>query len=80
MAVSLRTPRLLLRPWHDEDIAAFVLVSTDPAVMEYLPPADEAWVDRARAHWEEHGFGQWVVEIPGEVSFAGAVGLGVVSF
>jgi ribosomal-protein-alanine N-acetyltransferase len=80
VAVSLQTPRLLLRPWRDEDTAAFAEMSADPAVMEYLPPADKAWVARARTHWDEHGFGQWVVEIPGEVSFAGVVGLGVVSF
>jgi ribosomal-protein-alanine N-acetyltransferase len=80
VSVAPRTPRLLLRPWRDEDVAAFGEMSADPAVMEYLPPADEAWVTRARAHWEEHGFGQWIVEIPGEVSFAGVVGLGNVSF
>lgn len=48
--------------------------------MEFLPPADETWVARARAHWKEHGFGQWVVEIPGAASFIGVVGLGTVSF
>ena len=77
---SLRTSRLLLRPWRDEDVAPFVEMSADPAVMEYLPPADEAWVACARAHWDEHGFGQWVVEIPGEASFVGVVGLAVVAY
>ena len=38
------------------------------------------WVDRERAHWLEHGFGQWVVEIPGEASFIGVVGLETVSY
>ena len=86
MAVALRTSRLLLRPWRDEDIAAFAEMSADPAVMEYLLPLSdrglsaEAWVARARAHWDEHGFGQWVVELPGEASFIGVVGLGVVSY
>jgi RimJ/RimL family protein N-acetyltransferase len=28
-----------------------------------------------RAHFEEHGFGQFVVELPGEAPFIGAVGL-----
>ena len=68
MAIALRTSRLLLRPWHDEDIAAFAEMSA------------EAWVARARAHWDEHGFGQWVVERPSEASFIGVVGLGVVSY
>ena len=34
---------------------------------------------RKRAHWEEHGFGQWV-ELPGEASFIGVVGLETVSY
>ena len=80
MAVSLRTSRLLLRPWHDEDTAPFVEMSSDPVVMEYLLPAGEAWAAWARAHWEEHGYGQWIVEIPGEASFIGVVGLAVVSY
>ncbi len=80
MTVSLRTERLLLRPWRDDDVAAFAELSADPAVMEFLLPfadraAGEAWAARARRHWDEHGFGQWVVEIPGEASFAGVVGL-----
>ena len=86
MAIALRTSRLLLRPWHDEDISGFAEMSADPAVMEYLLPFSErglsveAWVARARAHWDEHGFGQWVVELPGAASFIGVVGLGVVSY
>jgi RimJ/RimL family protein N-acetyltransferase len=55
-------------------------MSADPVVMEYLPPAGESWVDWARAHWDEHGFGQWVAEVPGEASFIGVVGLAVVGY
>jgi RimJ/RimL family protein N-acetyltransferase len=33
-----------------------------------------------RAHWVEHGFGQWVVELPGAASFLGVVGLETVSY
>ena len=79
MTISLRTSRLLLRPWCDEDVAAFAELSADPAVMEYLVPLPD-WVARTRAHWDEHGFGQWIVEIPGEASFIGVVGLAVVSY
>ena len=74
MSGALRTSRLLLRPWHDEDISGFAEMSADPAVMEYLLPFSErglsveAWVARARAHWDEHGFGQWVVQLPGAAS------------
>jgi len=60
-------------------------MSADPAVMEYLLPlsdrwlSPEAWVARKRALWDEHGFGQWAVEIPGEASFIGVVGLETVA-
>jgi len=79
MAASLRTSRLLLRPWRDGDIAAYGQLEADPAVMEYLLPRPD-WAARARAHWEEHGFGQWVVEIPAAASFIGVVGLNAVSY
>jgi RimJ/RimL family protein N-acetyltransferase len=86
VAVSLQTSRLLLRPWRDEDIAAFAEMSADPAVMEYLLPLSdrglsvEAWVAQKRTHWRERRFGQWVVEIPAEASFIGVVGLDTVSY
>jgi RimJ/RimL family protein N-acetyltransferase len=86
VAIALWTSRLLLRPWRDEDVAAFAEMSADPAVMQYLLPLSdrglsvEAWVARVRAHWDQHGYGQWVVEIPGAASFVGVVGLAVVSY
>jgi RimJ/RimL family protein N-acetyltransferase len=86
VAIALRTSQLVLRPWRDEDIADFAEMSADPVVMEYLLPLSErglsadTWVARKRAHWEEHGFGQWVVELPGEASFIGVVGLETVSY
>jgi len=86
VAVALRTSRLLLRPWRDEDIPAFAQMSADPAVMEYLLPLSdrglsaEAWAAGKRAHWDEHGFGLWVLELHGESSFIGVVGLETVSY
>ncbi len=85
MTVSLRTAHLLLRPWRDDDLAPFAEMSADPAVMEFLrpfpdPAACEAWVARARQHWRQHGFGQWVVELPGEASFIGVVGFAAVPY
>jgi RimJ/RimL family protein N-acetyltransferase len=85
MAAALRTARLVLREWCDEDVAAFAEMSADPAVMRYLVPfadraAMDAWVATARAHWLDHGFGQWVVELPGEALFIGVVGLSNLRF
>jgi ribosomal-protein-alanine N-acetyltransferase len=77
MTASLRTERLLLRAWRDDDLPAFAAMSADPGVMEFLAPLAEpqAWAARLKLHWREHGFGRWVVELPGEASFIGVVGL-----
>lgn len=79
MPVALRTPRLLLREWHDEDVEPFTAMAADPDVMQYLPPlpdraACEAWIGRMRAHNDEHGFAYRAVEVPGEAALIGATG------
>jgi RimJ/RimL family protein N-acetyltransferase len=85
VAASLRTARLLLRHWRDDDAAAFAEFSADPAVMRYLVPfpdraAMDAWVEAARKHWTEHGFGPWVVELSSEAQMIGVVGLSNLRF
>jgi RimJ/RimL family protein N-acetyltransferase len=85
MAAELQTARLLLRPWREEDLDAFAAMSADPEVMRHLLPlpdraASDAWAARARAHWVEHGFGQWIVEIPGAAPFIGVVGLARITY
>jgi RimJ/RimL family protein N-acetyltransferase len=85
VTVSLPTSRLLLRSWRDADVAAYAELSADLAVMEFLRPvaepgAAEAWAARVRSHWRQHGFGQWVVEIPGEASLIGVIGLSTVTY
>jgi ribosomal-protein-alanine N-acetyltransferase len=85
MAIALRTPRLLLREWRDDDLAPFAAMSADPEVTELLlGPFDRAksdgWAAGARNFWREHDYGQWVVEQPGEASFVGVVGLNCIGF
>jgi RimJ/RimL family protein N-acetyltransferase len=75
MPITLRTPRLLLREWRDEDAEAFAAMWTDAGLTEFLLPPGPNWVTRARRHWDEHGFGQFVVELPGECQFIGVIGL-----
>ncbi|HEY2585219.1 MAG TPA: GNAT family N-acetyltransferase [Tepidisphaeraceae bacterium] len=82
---TLSTPRLLLRPWRDEDLAAFAAMNADPRVMEFLPkilsPAEsDALAQRIKEHFERRGFGLWAVEIVGAIPFAGFVGLSVPAF
>jgi RimJ/RimL family protein N-acetyltransferase len=76
----IRTERLLLRRWRDDDRAPFVAMNQDPAVMEHMqgltaPEVSNAFVDRIEAHWDAHGWGLWAVEVPGVAPFVGFVGL-----
>ena len=85
MPVFLRTPRLLLCEWRDNDAEPFARLSADAVAMELLlgpydRTASDRWMAGARSHWRERGYGQWVVEISGETSFAGVVGLNYLSF
>jgi len=83
VAIALRTSRLLLREWRDRDCEPFAAISSDPEVMAMLPPlpdraASDAWIAKTRAHWAEHGFGQWALELPSETDLIAAAGLHVV--
>ena len=60
-------------------------MNADPRVMEHFPAAlsreeSDALADRIEAHFDQHGFGGWVVEIPGAAQFAGFIGLSIPAF
>lgn len=83
--VELRTERLVLRAWRDADRAPFAALNADPRVVEHLSAplarADsDALAARIVAHFAQHGFGPWAVEVPGVTPFAGFVGLAVPPF
>lgn len=82
---TLRTPRLVLRPWHGADLEPFAALNADPEVMEHFPGAlsrreSDAAARRIQSHFEERGFGLWAVEICGVSRFAGFIGLAVPRF
>lgn len=89
---SLRTERLVLRRWRDDDLAPFAALNADPAVMEFLPAPlsraeSDAMAARIEATFDERGVGLWAVEVAGGAaagpaagSFAGFVGLWPTSF
>jgi RimJ/RimL family protein N-acetyltransferase len=77
---TLRTERLLLRRWRDDDRAPFAALNADPVVMEHLPARmtrqeSDAFVDRIEAELDECGYGLWAVEVAGGAPFVGFVGL-----
>jgi RimJ/RimL family protein N-acetyltransferase len=77
---EVRTERLVLRRWRDEDRAAYVAMNQDPAVMEFMqgltpPDVSNGFIDKIEAHWDEHGWGLWAVEVPGVAPFVGFTGL-----
>ncbi len=74
----LRTDRLLLRRWRDEDREPFAALNADPEVMAHFTAPlsreeSDALVDRFEAHFDEHGYGMWAVEADG--GFVGFTGL-----
>lgn len=82
---ELRTGRLWLRAWRDEDLAPFAVMNADPAVVEFLPGAlsraeSDALAERIRAHFDRHGFGLWAVEVASTGRFAGCIGLSIPAF
>lgn len=83
-APTLRTDRLVLRGWSDEDRDAFAAMCADPEVMRHFPAPltrleSDQLIDRFQAHFAEYGFGLWAVELAG-VGFVGFVGLNTPSF
>jgi RimJ/RimL family protein N-acetyltransferase len=70
-ALAPRRPRALRR------------LNADPRVVQHLPSpltgGDDALMDRIEAHFREHGFGLWAVEV-GVAPFAGFVGLSIPGF
>ena len=81
----VRTERLLLRRWRPSDLAPFAALNADPRVMRYFPSTlsraeSDAFAERIEAHFAEHGFGLWAVEILDGAPFIGFVGLSVPRF
>ena len=82
---ELRTERLLLREWRDEDLDPFAALNADPEVMRFMPKLlsrDEcaARIQSMREHFRDHGFGLWAVEVRNVCPCVGFVGLSIPRF
>jgi RimJ/RimL family protein N-acetyltransferase len=83
--LMIETPRLILRPWRDADLAPFAALNADPTVMRFMRGVltredSDAYVQRARQHLADHGFCTWAVEAPRVAPFIGAIGLSHVRY
>jgi RimJ/RimL family protein N-acetyltransferase len=82
---ELRTDRLILRHWRDEDREPFAVLNADPDVMAHFPShltreASDAMADRISTFLDERGWGLWAVEVAGTGEFAGFTGLSIPRF
>jgi RimJ/RimL family protein N-acetyltransferase len=82
---ELRTERLLLRQWRDEDLEPFAALNADPETMRFFvsPPSraeSDALAERSRRQIDSEGWGLWAVEVAASASFMGFVGLARPSF
>lgn len=76
----MRTDRLRLRSWREDDKPALWRMNAKPEVTLFLLPVRDRADSDARAesimeHFTQHGFGLWVVETPGIAPFTGFTGL-----
>jgi len=79
---ELRTERLLLRGWREEDLGPWAVLCADDEVMRSLGrdgglTLPDAWREMATfaGHWQLKGYGHWVLEELDGGAFVGRAGL-----
>ncbi|MFD4139550.1 GNAT family N-acetyltransferase [Streptomyces sp. NPDC058572] len=84
---EIRTPRLILRRWHDDDLAPMAEINEDPQVMQWVDDGSVRDLDqtaedieRWEEDWDEEGFGLFAVELLASGELAGFTGLSVPEF
>ncbi|MBO9534322.1 MAG: GNAT family N-acetyltransferase [Solirubrobacteraceae bacterium] len=75
---ELRTERLVLRRWRDEDREPFAAMNADPRVMEFFPSTltrdqSDGLIERLERSFDDDKLGLWAVEAEGR--FVGFTGL-----
>lgn len=81
----VKTKRLILRPWSEEDLEPFAELNADPRVREYFPgllsrqESDES-VQSMSDHIQRCGWGFWAASLALTGEFIGFIGLQNVYF
>jgi ribosomal-protein-alanine N-acetyltransferase len=85
--VQFETPRLILRPPSSGDVQAVFDLAGDPRAVVHNPSdrlqddtEAEELLGRWVVHWEQFGFGYWLVREAGRAPTVGVCGVKVVSF
>ncbi|EHQ41143.1 GNAT family N-acetyltransferase [Myroides odoratus] len=83
--IYIETERLILRPYKQEDVAAFIRLNSDPEVMRYFlekktPEESEVMMQKFNRNIEADGFGAFAVEEKATQQFIGFIGLNTFTF
>ncbi|MFJ4467830.1 GNAT family N-acetyltransferase [Streptomyces sp. NPDC089424] len=85
--IEIRTPRLILRRWHDDDLVPLADINADPQVMRWVDDGSTRGLERTaqdiedwEEEWDEEGFGLFAVELLASGELAGLTGLYVPAF
>lgn len=75
--LEVRTERLLLRQWRDDDAEPLATIYAQPEYLEHMPrvPDVQAQIERFRRGWAEDGLSHWAAEDPDTGLLIGRLGL-----
>ncbi|MFD9246280.1 GNAT family N-acetyltransferase, partial [Streptomyces sp. NPDC059556] len=84
---EIRTPRLILRRWSDDDLAPLAEINADPEVMRWIGDGSvldlertAEDIERYEEEWDEEGFGIFAVELIASGELIGFAGLSLPEF
>ncbi|MEV7990978.1 GNAT family N-acetyltransferase [Streptomyces sp. NPDC086077] len=85
--IEIRTPRLILRRWHDDDLVPMAEINADQQVMRWIGDGSTRSLEQTaqdieqwEEEWDEEGFGLFAVELLASGELAGLTGLSVPEF
>jgi ribosomal-protein-alanine N-acetyltransferase len=84
-AQELVTERLLMRRWERSDREPFAAINADEQVMELLSgpltrAESDGFIESIEAHFDEHGYGLWALQLRDGGELIGLAGLNTVAF
>lgn len=83
--MTIKTKRLILRPWQETDLEPFARLNADPRVMEFFPSIKtfeetSKEYEAILEHFKKHSYGWWAVSEINHSNFIGFIGLRYIDF